>query len=252
MATSTGPSAPVPPEDTIEALMEHLIAPLLPLRDSGDDLPSARQQELVAKQMHAAVILYNYYHRKQFPSLEFLDFESFCKVASIAKQGLLKYMRHVNRCKEDLEGLNNLSITEELVMEACNVCTALDVSKNFPDVEGWPISKVAVFLVDPTKEKCLLHFSSITQGVWSLVEKVLEVPLQKLEERKVKRDASKKRTSDGPPVCAYETEEDIEHLAFSVVEQETGIGLSDLSILERHVTYSFGHEKESARLYNEV
>ncbi|KAJ6848331.1 uncharacterized protein M6B38_273780 [Iris pallida] len=250
--SKTDPSAPAQPEEAIVALLEHLVLPLLPLRDSdGGDPPSVRQQEAVAKQMHAAVILYNYYHRKQFPSLEFLNFESFCKIASTAKPGLLKYMKFMNRCEEDLEVLNNLSITEKIVMEACHVCAALDASKAFPDIEGWPISKVAVLLVDSTKENCLLHFSSITQGVWSLVEKVHEISLEKLMvERKIKRYASnKKRTLDGSSARAYKIEEELEQLAFSAVEQETGINLSDLSILERHVTYSLSHEKESAQFY---
>ncbi|KAJ6805594.1 uncharacterized protein M6B38_179920 [Iris pallida] len=71
-----------------------------------------------------------------------------------------------------------------------------------------------------------------------------------MEGRKIKRYASnKKRTLDGSSARAYETEQELEQLALSAVEQETGISLSDLSILERHVTYSLGHEKESAQFY---
>lgn len=64
-----------------------------------------------------------------------------------------------------------LSVTEKAIRDACNISMALDASKDVPNMEGWPISKVAVLLIDSKKENCLLQFGSVTQGVWSLIEK---------------------------------------------------------------------------------
>jgi len=64
-----------------------------------------------------------------------------------------------------------LSLTEKAIMSSNDVCLSLDASKNDPNIEGWPISKVAVLLVDRKKENCFLRFNSFTDGVWSLIEK---------------------------------------------------------------------------------
>ncbi|XP_020261513.1 uncharacterized protein LOC109837607 isoform X2 [Asparagus officinalis] len=137
-------------------------------------------------------------------------------------------------CEEGSDNLNNqFSITEKMVMDACNICIELDSSKDNPIIQGWPISKVAVFLVDPTNKNCLLQFCSITQGVWSLVEKAVEAHYE---------NGFSQNEAD-------EFEKVLEQLAFSSVEQETGISRSDLSILERHLTYSLSHEKTTSRLY---
>ncbi|XP_047981598.1 uncharacterized protein LOC125222814 [Salvia hispanica] len=53
-----------PTEDMVQALLETLVDHLLPLRVSSVP-PSEDVQITVAKQMHAVVLLYNYYHRKQ-------------------------------------------------------------------------------------------------------------------------------------------------------------------------------------------
>ncbi|KAL1804813.1 hypothetical protein ACET3Z_027881 [Daucus carota] len=49
--------------------------------------------------MHAVVVLYNYYHRKRHPSLEYLTFTSCCKLAVIFKPKLLAYMKLM--CRPD-------------------------------------------------------------------------------------------------------------------------------------------------------
>uniref|UniRef100_A0A2N9GA26 Uncharacterized protein n=1 Tax=Fagus sylvatica TaxID=28930 RepID=A0A2N9GA26_FAGSY len=74
---------------------------------------------------------------------------------------------------DDLE--KQLSETEKRVMEACDISTSLDASKDVPNIEGWPISKVAVLLVDSKRENFILRFSSITEGVWSLIEKDVDI-----------------------------------------------------------------------------
>ena len=160
--------------------------------------------------MCAVVILYSYYHRKQFPELEVLGFKSFCKLCCIAQPGLLMYLRYMHGCEDDSENVHNLSITEKMVMDACNICIGLNSSKDTSIKEEWPVSKIAVFLVDPSKEKCVLQFSSITQGVWSLMERALEAHNENFSSHNQ----------------SYESEEALEQLAFSVVEQETGDSVS--------------------------
>ncbi|XP_072973585.1 uncharacterized protein [Typha angustifolia] len=239
----------VPTEDIIQALIDHLVAPLLPIRGSSQNPPSLAQQEAVAKQMHAVVLLYNYYHRRQFPRLDFLGFESFCKSASIAKPALLMYMKFMHDC-DNSKGLGKqLSATEKMVMDACDISGALDASKDVPNMETWPIMKVAVFLINPTTGKCLLQFSSVTQGVWSLVEKELDAPDDNLvcsNQLKVHSSSGKKRTTGS---SGESCEDVLQQLAFSEVEYKAGISRSNLCILERHLAYSLSKERTTTRLY---
>lgn len=175
--------------------------------------------------MHAVVILYDYYHRRQFPKLKALGFESFCKISCIAQPGLSAYMRHVVVSKEDLADLNNqFSITEKMIEDACNTCIRLDPSKDTPNIEAWPISKVAVFLVDPTKEKCMLQFSSVTQGVWSLVEQTLEAGSEKAGKGYKSNTFSSQKVNfnRSSRTKCYQQEKVLEQLAFSAVQQLTG------------------------------
>ncbi|THU48390.1 hypothetical protein C4D60_Mb09t25730 [Musa balbisiana] len=256
--------AVVPMDDVVQALIEHLVEPLLPARVSSAESPTIDQQNSVAKQachysifdllvflMHSVVLLYNYYHRKQFPRLEFLCFEAFCKVATIAKPILLTYMNVMHKNAEELQDLvQQLSVMEKKIMDACNISKTLDALKNAPNMDGWLVSRVAVFLVDASKEKCFLDFGSMTQGVWSLVEKEIEKPIALVNSRKMKKHASKNKSfscdySDG----LFENEDSLQQIAFSVMEQKTGISCSKFSILERHLTYSLTQEKTTIRLY---
>ncbi|XP_020088168.1 uncharacterized protein LOC109710130 isoform X2 [Ananas comosus] len=247
---SSEAAALVPMEDTIEALIDHLIAPLLPMRGSSQNPPSISQQEEMGKQMQAVVLLYNYYHRRQFPQLEFLGFESFCKSASIAKPALLNYMKFMHNCNGGLADLEKqLSITEKMVMDGCSISAALDASKSAPDMEKWPISKVAVFLINPTKETCLLQFSSVTKGVWSLVEKELGSPGEVVVGGKQlkKHTSAEKKTANGS--LDKPCEDELQRLAFSEVEYITGITRTNLRVMERDLAYSLSKERTTARLY---
>jgi len=127
-----------------------------------------------------AVLLYNYYHRKQHPELEYLPLNEFCKLVVVLRPALLAYMQFMqNSNEEELPHVEKqLSLTEKMIMEACDVCKCLDASKNVPSIEGWPITKVAILLIDSKKKNCVLLFSSITCGVWSLVEKDLDTSSQ--------------------------------------------------------------------------
>ena len=133
--------------------------------------------------MHSVVLLYNYYHRKQHPELEYLPFNEFCKLAVVLRPSLLAYMQFMQKLNEaeltDVE--KQLSLPEKMIMNACDICKCLDASKNAPNIDGWPISKVAVLLIDSKKENCFLLFGSITRGVWSVVEKDLDTSSQSSE-----------------------------------------------------------------------
>ncbi|KAI0491301.1 hypothetical protein KFK09_025561 [Dendrobium nobile] len=246
------PPEMVPAEETVEALIEGLVSPFLPRRGISWDNPSTEQQEAVAKQMYAVNLLYNYYHRKLFPKLEFLDFNSFCKVACISKPSLLKYMNAM--CKSDMSSGDldePLSITERMIMDACNVSSALDASKDFPDMKGWPISKVAVFLVDPSKEHCLLKSSSSTVTVKSLIEKNLEMPLENVVGVPEMSNALGSNTNaSGLLEDKFNGLEDrLQEVAFSTVKEEMGINNSNLSILGSYLSYSLSRMKSCTRLY---
>ncbi|KAK8938859.1 hypothetical protein KSP39_PZI011267 [Platanthera zijinensis] len=233
----------VPAEETVEALIDSLVTPFLH-RHGGS--PTLEQQESVAKQMYTVVVLYNYYHRRMFTKLEFLDFKSFCKVACISKSLLLKYMNAMYKSDMSSDLDEPLSITERMIMDACNVSLALDASKKAPDMNGWPISKVAVFLIDPSKEYCLLRSTGKTQAIMSIVEKDLETPLV-LE---IKNILQSKTNANGSSHDKINCIEDIlQEVAFSVVEKEMGISRSKLSILGSHLSYSLSHLKSSSRLY---
>jgi hypothetical protein len=120
-------------------------------------------------QMHATVLLYNYYHRKQFPQLEFADPERFCTTASlIGGDALLVYL---NQLVHGSGAGDGLSVTDKAVVDACDIAEALDVTKDSPEMTVWPIYKVAVLLLDQTKKICLLEHGSETKGVFSLLEK---------------------------------------------------------------------------------
>ncbi|XP_073111888.1 uncharacterized protein [Elaeis guineensis] len=144
-----------------------------------------------------------------------------------------------------------LSITEKKIMDACNISKALDASNNAPNIEGWPTFKVAVFLIDHTKEKCLLQFGCITQGVWSLLEQELEEPMDnQVAGTQINNNVSKNkeiaiRCSHG----SYENDNVLQQLAFSIVEKKAGINRANICILEHHLVYSLSQEKTTTRLY---
>ncbi|PIA65610.1 hypothetical protein AQUCO_00100841v1 [Aquilegia coerulea] len=181
--------------------------------------------------MHAVVLLYNYYHRKQFPELEFLDYKSFCKVSVNAKPSLIAFFQDIENFNDD--GLNeNLSITEKALMNACKISLELDITKAAPSMERWPTSKVAVFLMDSRQEKCSLYFGDMTEGVWSLIEKP---------------DAERAKKRPGRILISDESR--LRQLAVSAVKEKTDINQTDLVILGSHVAYSLSEEKTTARLF---
>lgn len=244
---------PCPTEDALSTLLEYFIDPKLPSKSSARDTPSQLDQELVAKQIHAVVLLYNYYYRKQHMHLEFLGFENFCKLAVILRPTLLVHMKLMQLSDDaELDDMEKqLSLTEKKIMDACDIATSLDASKISPSIEGWPISKVAVFLIDLRKENCLLQFGSITEGVWSIIEQDLELSNDNSKGSIVSNEVDKKRRFIRKPLRNELGANDAGHKqrAFSAIKVATGINERDLVVLEKHVVYSTSKEKAAACFY---
>lgn len=177
--------------------------------------------------MHAVVLLYNYYLRKRKLQLEVLGFEALCKLAVILKPTLLAHMKLMQRSNDtELDDLEKqFSVTEKRIMEACDISTSLDASKDVPNIEGWPISKVAVLLFDYKKENCFLLFSSITQGVWSVIEKDLDISNLTLEGMAEAKQVDKKKRFIRKPSKGESSvdESGVLRLAYLAVKEATGM-----------------------------
>ncbi|KAK7341586.1 hypothetical protein VNO80_24521 [Phaseolus coccineus] len=272
------PSDVCPTEDAVKAFIEHLVDPLLPAKSSVHDNPSPCQQKLVARQVRSAVLLYNYHHRKQHPELEYLPLNEFCKLIVVLRPALLAFMQFMqNSNEEELTDVEKqLSLTEKMIMEACDVCKCLDASKNLPNIEGWPITKVAILLIDSKKENCFLLFSSITSGVWSLVEKGLDTSSQSSLGSKGLETSSqssvgskglvtsnqssdvasgtklykKKRVLKKSSKDELKVNEDLFlQVGYSAINEAIGINYTDISLLESDTVYSDSKEKEASRFY---
>ncbi|KAL2328852.1 hypothetical protein Fmac_022279 [Flemingia macrophylla] len=259
------PSDVCPTEDAVTVLIEHLVDPLLPAKSCVQDTPSLSRQKQVAKQVRSVVLLYNYYHRKQHPELAYLPFNEFCKVAVVSRPALLAYMQFMQNLNEvDLIDVQTqLSLTEKMIMDACDICKCLDATKNVPNIQGWPITKVAIFLTDSKKENCFLLFSSITSGVWSLVERGLDTPGQSSLVEKGPDTSSqssdvtsgtiqykKKRLIRKPINDELKVDEDVFlQVGYSVIKEATGINHTDVMVLETDTVYSESKEKAASRFY---
>jgi len=117
-----------------------------------------------------------------------------------------------------------LSLTEKAIASSCDICTCLDASKNVPNIEGWPVSKVAVLLVDSKKENCLLCFCSTTDGVWSVIEKDVDSSDQISEDTNGLKHTYKKRIVIQNPTKNGLNVDDDEFLqvGYSAVKEATG------------------------------
>ncbi|KAF5816389.1 putative double-stranded RNA-binding domain-containing protein [Helianthus annuus] len=229
------PSEVGPTKETVDALMEYLVGPLLPLKhtDFAKETPSESKQKSVAKQVHAAVVLYNYYHLNHHREIQFLKFDQFCKLATELKPGILRHMKFT--CQSDRTILddpeNQLSITEKAIMDACTISeTLLNASANISNViNEWQVTKVAVLLIDSKKENCFLQFNN---GVWSVIEKDVYPESKKRKKVMIEYD------NDG-----------LQKLAFLAVKEVAGIVYHELKVLESHVVYSLSQAKTATRFY---
>lgn len=242
-----------PTEDAIQVFLQHLVDPLLPEKASVRDNPTASQQQVIAKQVHSVVLLYNYYHRKQHPELEYLPFNEFCKLIVVLRPPLLAYMKFMQKINEveliDVE--KQLSLTEKGIMDACDICNCLDASKNVPNIEGWPISKVSVLLIDSKKENCFLLFGSITEEVWSVVEKSIDTSSQNSEvSTETKNTYKRRRVIRKPAKDEVKVDEDrLLQVGYSAVKEAAGIDNTDIMLLGSYTVYSQSKEKEASRFY---
>lgn len=253
-----------PMEDSIQAFVSSLVGPMLNQYQRYAE-PSDAAQQQVAKQMQAVVLLYNYYHRKNYAHLEFLNGVSFCRFAVVSCAKLIAYMGVMKGSNQQLSSLHPNRVTrtptERMVNEACETCVALDSPKAVSDMKAWPTSKVAVFIVDAMKEQCILIYGSITKGVWSLVEREIDgfdsLPGgtsefdKKSGVKPKERGPSKKAAGN---VC---NAGDIEggakdkflQLAFIAVKEQTGIDQHNLEVISNMLVYSLTKTKTSCRLY---
>ncbi|KAK9200975.1 hypothetical protein WN944_016176 [Citrus x changshan-huyou] len=144
-----------------------------------------------------------------------------------------------------------LSVTEKKIMDACDISNSLDASKDIPSAEGWPISKVAVLLIDSRKENCFLKHSSMTEGFFSLIEKDLDVSScisEAMSEVKQKRKKIKVTRNFFEDAVNEDT---LQQVAFSAVKEATdgkGINQNELIINRSDVLYSLRKEKTMASL----
>ncbi|KAJ4772403.1 hypothetical protein LUZ62_056660 [Rhynchospora pubera] len=154
-------------EDALYALLERFVQPLLPRKLVPNTKPPICQQHDVAKQMHAIVIMYNYYYQKHCPEFETLPFDTLCKNAVTCNEPLLAYLDQI-RSNSDKP-----SMVEESIMLGCNIAKALS-DQDQSKIETWPIETVAVFLADAKRENCFLNKDTLVKGAFSLMEKDVE------------------------------------------------------------------------------
>jgi len=253
-----------PMEDSIQAFVSSLVGPMLNEYQRYAE-PSEAAQQQVAKQMQAVVLLYNYYHRKEYQHLEELNFLNFCRFAVVSCAKLIAYMGVIKGSNQSLSSLHKhrFTPTERMVKEACETCLALESPKAMSEINTWPTSKVAVFIVDK-KERCILIYGSITKGVWSLVEKEIDgfdsfpggtsesdkKNWAKLKEKVPSKRAAGSVLNDGD--IEIGTEEKFLQLAYSAVKEQTGIDRDNLRVLSSTLVYSLTKKKTSCRLYTMI
>lgn len=194
--------------------------------------------------MYAVAILYNYYHRKQWPELEFLDFLQFCKLAVLMRPNLLAYMKlmqtidDANMSNQEIEP----SVTESKIMSAYDICKRLDASTQIPNMGGWPALTVAVFLVDFSKINCFLLSDSLARGVWSIIEKDVDVSNRSSEAATLgtKSIVIKKKIIRRRPTRDDSTidEDAFRRIAFLAVEEMAGLNLLLFAFSYRKCNYN--------------
>ncbi|KAB2014426.1 hypothetical protein ES319_D09G224400v1 [Gossypium barbadense] len=244
-------SSVCPTEDAVQAFLEHLVDPLLPSKYAVRETPSLATQELVAKQVHAVVLLYNYFLRKRHPDLRYLDFENFCKWALVLKPNLKSHMKLMVRTDDTelSEVESQFSLLEKAIQDACVISRSLDALS----AKGLPVSKVSILLTDLSKENCILLDGSITRGVHSLIEKDVNescyspdcsIESKYMSKRKKVPNKRARDELDANECC-------FQQIAFSAVKEATKnvISQSDLNIIESHLVRSLSKDKTATRFY---
>lgn len=103
----------------------------------------------------------------------------FCKLAIVIRPPLIAFMKMMKESEPQvMYGTEDrLSITERAIQCACDTALGLDASRDFPKMEGWPIYKLTVLLIDSKKENCILQSDAVTEGALSLIQKELSVSI---------------------------------------------------------------------------
>ena len=178
----------------------------------------------VVPQVHTAVILYNYYHRKMFPRLAFAEAQRFFMCASLAVgEDLLPYLSMVHERENNSGKHGSLSITDRKALQACEIAVELDATKGCPDIVLWQVAKVAVLLLDLTRKKCLIEYSADTKGVWSIIETEYDAPagISNSTNQPAGQELTNRRAFAG-----LDEPYMLQQLALSEVERRTGRYLS--------------------------
>ncbi|TVU12358.1 hypothetical protein EJB05_45999, partial [Eragrostis curvula] len=171
------------------------------------------------------------------PQLDFAEPKRFVVSASLAAgDALLAYLTQGGGDAED-------SVTDRAFKDACGIAEALDAKADSPPTSMWPISKVAVLLVDPTVKKCLIEHGSVTQGVWSILEKDLTVASGK------SRNMDLSVTGSSDEVALNSEPYMLQQTAYSVVESKTGMKHTSFSFLEEHLVYSLSKKEATTKLF---
>ncbi|KAF7088741.1 hypothetical protein CFC21_091815 [Triticum aestivum] len=239
-------------EDAVNMLVEHLVKPVLPRgaifgAAQGERHMEPDKQRAVAQQIHTAIILYNYYHRKMSPQLAFADPKRFFVCASLsAGEDLLAYLSMVHERESNPGKHVRLSVTDRAAIQACEIAEELDASKDSPDMAMWPISKVAVLLLDLTRKKCLIEYSANTKGIWSIIEK--EIDATAGNSHSTNQPAGQESTGKGN-VGALNTPYMLRQQAYSEVERRTGMKGSNLRLLDETLAYSLSKERTTTKLF---
>ena len=157
-------------------------------------------------------------------------------MAVALKPSLLPYLRLIQKADntEEDDGDKEVSLTEEAIMNACDMCKSLDASQTNPVIDGWPITRVAIFLVDDKKENCYLFHSAITQGVWSAIEKDVNAPSQSLDAVIQSRSGDKKKRAvkRAPKESQTVNETGLQLLAYASVKEACGMLMNTLILLK--------------------
>ncbi|PNT71796.1 hypothetical protein BRADI_2g35635v3 [Brachypodium distachyon] len=218
-------------EEAVSMLLEHLVGPVLPR--AATDVTPAEMERAVARQIHTAVILYNYYHRSLSPQLAFADVKRFLLCASHSVGEDLFPFSNVVHEKNPGDDVKP-SVTDRAAMDACEIAEALDASQDFPEMSLWPIAKVAVLLLDPTRKKC----------VWSIIEKEFDASAGNSYSSK---QLLLHRTSKifALSVCSL----CIVLLPYGKLMVLKGMKHANLHILDEDLTYSLSTERTITKLF---
>ncbi|KAM3295504.1 hypothetical protein ACQJBY_038033 [Aegilops geniculata] len=158
------------------------------------------------------------------PQLAFADPKRFFVCASLsAGEDLLAYLSMVHERESNPGKHVRLSVTDRAAIQACEIAEELDASKDSPDMAMWPISKVAVLLLDPTRKKCLIEYSANTKGIWSIIEKEIDA-------------------TDATAGNSHSTNQ-------PAGQESTGMKGSNLRLLDETLAYSLSKERTTTKLF---